>query len=369
MIDGGLSFKWVENPTWQQIESSWQQLLQSIEPMLFRSIAWVKTWATLYKNIDWLLLVLKKDELISASLWNKKHHKRRFGFNATTMHLHHTGIERCDQIWPEYCFPLVKPEHRNQLGKVLVQNVFEFHKDVNEIDTGLMLLADYNLLDTSNTIIDIQFEDKAYVFQQSDGPELESNKFYSKGLRSELKRTKKGLDQNGEHSVSFETNPEKCATLFTDMADQHKTAWGHTSGFYNPDFIAFHTQLITSKVDVQPILATLQQEESILSRHYLLGCGNTLYFYLGVAQKHLASRLKPGIFLHAATIDKLKDLGYSNYDFMGGDFLYKRRFANRTLDLIRARIKSRSIKHVVEKGLKRIYSSMSNRFTKKLVRT
>ena len=133
-----VSFHWQPEPDIEQTAALWAQLSSQIETTLFLSEAWIITWLKSYQRLDWLLSIKLDGEIIALGLFCKQAHRRSFGFHSNVLHLQAVGVPAYDQIWPEYNGLLCSEEHKALIYPRLVQQVFDFHQSVDELDMGLI---------------------------------------------------------------------------------------------------------------------------------------------------------------------------------------------------------------------------------------
>ncbi len=352
MISHELTFTWHKEPLIDDVIHVWQVLAREVHPNVFLSVDWIRAWAESYKAISWQLVVYWNNKLIGCALWREQEHKRPLGFNVTTLHLNHTGEEQKDQIWPEYNGILCLPEYEHTVLSVLIDNIFDTHCHVNEIDTGLCLNSKLEQWTADRYVKDCWLKSQTYIFDK-DISEWQSS--FSKNLKSEINRTQRGLVELGLGEIEFETLPDKCLKMLDEMAELHEQAWGSSSGFLNSEFMRFHHYLIkNSDYDLKPMIVNLVSPSGLLCRHYLLISHETAYFYLGVTKKNVGSRIKLGTYLHAKTIEQLETLGCNKYDFLGGDYRYKSRMANTNYEMSRILFKRATVSFKVERLLKNL---------------
>lgn len=357
-----LEFRWAATPEPSELLAGWQAIAAQAKPSLFLSVDWLAAWLNSYGRPDWLLTVYNNEELIGIAFFCERSHKRPLGINARTLHLNHAGCESRDQIWPEYNQVICLPAYREQIEKELVAATFEYHQQINELDTGLAELSFVKQINTTGFIAEQALAVASFAYDEN---ESSFTKVFSKNLKSEISRTERGLAENGPFEIQIMETPEQVWQQFKAMAPLHQAAWGVTSGFLNPDFMSFHEALIMqSNTALKPIVMNLllkDEPEKIQCSHYLLLQNGIAYFYLGVTNKTLGARIKAGTYLHAKAIEQLKQLGCTRYDFLGGDNRYKRRMSNKVVLMAQYRIKRNLLKFKVEQVLKGLKTKLERK--------
>jgi CelD/BcsL family acetyltransferase involved in cellulose biosynthesis len=113
-------------------------------------------------------------------------------------------------------------------------------------------------------------------------------------------------------------------------------------------FRAFHDDLLAHYAQHGRLwLVGLRQGQNLIAARYLIEARGWLFDYisgLGATDDNL---LNPGLALHMLTIDCAAAAGVKIYDFMGGDYDYKRRMAlveaeQDAVDLIRGNLRGRA---------------------------
>lgn len=348
-----LIFNWVENPSPPSVVKKWLELSNKVQPSLFLTTDWISSWLDTFNRLDWLLEVRVNEVVVALGLFCESYHKRPLGFHALTLHLNMTGSELEDQIWPEYNGLLCLPEYKEQVTSELLSNLFSVHRSIDEFDAGLAEASFLNALNTKSYVQDVQLETNSYLYEAES--QSVSKSPYSASLKRQLKRTKRMLDEQGDVYLEFEFNRDAIKMKFNEMSLLHKRAWGSESGFNNDNFVRFHATMIQKDLEtVKPVMASLIVAGELYARHFIYISNAVAYFYMGVTNKNTDNRIKSGLLLHAETINRLPTFKCNRYDFLGGDYAYKKRFSNNTIPLKRIRIKRSNTKFKLESLLKRL---------------
>lgn len=114
----------------------------------------------------------------------------------------------------------------------------------------------------------------------------------------------------------------------------HQRRWagrGKPGVFASPIFSGFQEHIVARYMaSNRAWLVGLRRGERWLAVRYLLRAGDRLYSYLSGVDTEGEPDLAPGMLLHLLTIDHGVAEGVQVYDFMGGDYEYKRRLALET---------------------------------------
>ena len=119
--------------------------------------------------------------------------------------------------------------------------------------------------------------------------------------------------------------------FFSELAALNNARWrakGQVSTFSNEAIVDFHQRLIgrlwpSGTVD----LVSVRTNDKVVGYLYNFTTENKVYiFQTGFAYED-GSKLSPGTLTHALCIEHYRLRGYSEYDFLAGEALYKRALA------------------------------------------
>jgi CelD/BcsL family acetyltransferase involved in cellulose biosynthesis len=163
-------------------------------------------------------------------------------------------------------------------------------------------------------------------------------------------------------TLQFAQTPEQCVAWLLEDGSWHQQQWGAQSGFNNTEFIRFHEAWILRGFSASLCgYVRLMAGEEIAAGAYYFRDSSRLYFYLGFARDEWGPKVKTGFCLHLAMIRYCYDQGIPLYDFMGGDYAYKRRFGTEGPTLVRCRYKPPSLVNRGEQVLKGVKAQLHDR--------
>ena len=355
-----LHFDWTPPTDWEKVAEDWLVLETAAQPEVFLTWDWVATWQAVYGQTSHVCRVYAKEQLVAMGLWVLKRHERPLGFHTNTLHLQHCGDEQRDQIWPEYNELLCLPAYREVVHRQVLQQL-PLNESINEVDFGVSDTALTSWLCCHDDWLAEQRWDAASIgvklLHYPSFPAYVSS--LSKSFQYQLRRTEKGLLNAGETRIQFAPDLPTCLTWFHEDAVWHKAQWGEQSGFKNQHFVDFHHAWIERafpKQRCQYVRLMVGQEAA--AGAYLLATAQNWYFYLGFAREDWGPKVKTGYYLHLKLIEQCFSLGLSHYDFMGGDYPYKRRFGEPLRHLAGNRYKPINWVNRCEQGLKRLKRCM-----------
>lgn len=378
-----LNFVWrvLTECEWVAVAKDWQVLEGYGAPNIFLSWPWIETWALTYNPAVQVLRVYEADKLVAMGLWAKQMHIRPLGLHVQTLHLHHCGVESLDQIWPEYNELLCLPAYREIVHHLLLKNI-PADLGVTEVDLGVCAERLSQLLVGSELATEIQksvsskwpvplstlrrsfalpwlreerwssVAIEVLVHQWADVDDYLAS--LSSSFRYQLRRAEKGLSRLGPIALRFAGSAKQCEQWLMADAHWHQAQWGEQSGFNNPEFVKFHQAWIARAFDASLCgYVRLMAGDVVVAGAYYFQDASRIYFYLGFARNEWGPKVKTGFCLHLAMIRHCFEQNIAVYDFMGGDYDYKRRFGTEGIRLVRCRYKPGSFLNRGEQLLKR----------------
>ncbi|MEJ2755538.1 MAG: GNAT family N-acetyltransferase [Gammaproteobacteria bacterium] len=324
--------------------------------------SWLITWQDVYAATDYVLRVYEGKQLVAIGLWVVVRHQRPLGFHVNTLHLHHCGNDRKDQIWSEYNELLCLPAYRETVYRQLLNRLPD-NMCLGEVDFGVSDATISPWLCHSGWLAEQRWKTASIGVDISQWSSFESYLTnLSKSFRYQLRRTEKGLQHVNNVTVQFAPNTASCIKWFQEDGKWHKAQWGDQSGFENPEFVAFHLAWIQRAFpNGHCHYVRLLVGDEVAAGAYLFSTEKIWYFYLGFSREDWGPKIKTGYYLHLKIIEHCFNLGIDNYDFMGGDYAYKRRFGQPQRQLVGNRYKPASWVNRFEQGLKLIKKQLIDR--------
>lgn len=369
-----LKFSWQAPTDWAQIEADWLALSAQAHPNIFLTWTWVSTWAKVYDRVTHVLRVFDGRTLVAMGLWAHQFHRRPLGLNVRTLHLHHCGDEAYDQIWPEYNELLCAPGYRVPVHAALLSNL-PTQPRITEVDLGVCearlskLLVAPSLSPTLSKLPgagdgdtpapwlrEQRWSSNAINVPLSHWADFDAYlASLSSSFRYQLRRAEKGLKALGELRLCFAETAEQCTEWLLEDGVWHQQQWGADSGFNNPAFVRFHKAWIARGFAASFCgYCRLMAGDTSVAGAYFFRDHQTVYFYLGFARNEWGPKVKTGFCLHLAMIRYCFDQNIAVYDFMGGDYDYKRRFGAPGMTLVKCRYKPRTLLNQGEQVLKQL---------------
>lgn len=161
-------------------------------------------------------------------------------------------------------------------------------------------------------------------------PKNELPKYKSKQLTANIKRSNKLLSASGTSVVVSENNNDFLTALAL-IAPMHKATWKHESGFYLEEFTHYLTMLASGQDETRLVSALLKTQEHVVAALIGFVHKDTFYYYLSANETNSNNKVKYGLSLHHYVIEWCTKQGINRYDFLAGDYRYKRSFSNETV--------------------------------------
>ena len=337
------------------IEKLWVALEQDADSSFFTSWYWIESWLQVMGPSVSICKVYSAERLVGLGLFVIAREKRHKVLCVTQIRLQSTGDEHQDQVWPEYNGMLVAKGFEVEIYRGLMEFLVEKGGDWDELvigpvdDSLLMPLSrsKYHLVDLWNApsfgvdLVGIRSDGQCYL------DSLSKNTRYQ--IRKAIRQCGDGLSLHWAES-EIEAQQYLCA-----IAKLHKQRWSQDSGFNNDVFVNFHKALIRQCFDKGVIeIVKLQVQGEDVGYLYNFLFKNRVYFYLSGIDLVTASKMKPGLVLHALCIQRHLERGAESYDFLGGYARYKENLGKETGRLAVAAFQKPLLKLRVEQAARRI---------------
>lgn len=321
----------------QQLKTPWLTLQNSADQSFFTSWHWISTWLKYINfNAD-LIRILDGDELVGLGLLCYKQNKK-YGVTSDQVWLNRTGDGKKDQIWLEYNDVLCM-KHRAWAIRAALVDFFETSlPNYDELMIGVSNSEFTEIPRSSNLMQHTCWKTIGYATTLC--PEFEDFDCYLKTLssntRSQIRRTLKLYNERGSVTLSNAISTEQALKMLDEASVLHKVRWGEiNSGFENPEFFKFHTQLVKDNFDLGAIdILKLTIGEKVIGYLYNLIYQDHVYFYLSGINYEQDNRIKPGLLIHSLATVYYARKGFSVYDYMGGEGRYKKSLSSRSTKMI-----------------------------------
>ena len=309
----------------------WNSLFAASDNSFFLSWHWIGTWLAKVRSLSYktfLVEAISGEKTVGLAIFCEKHAYRHKILATKQWHLHKTGDPLLDRIWIEYNDFLVLTEQSASIRRSMWTAIMEYAPDVEEFAIGLSTTTtiDCHRDALPHALSWTQIEDTALGVSIANGFEP----YWStrtRNLRSQLNRSDRLLAESGYRFEATRTTDAFIDT-FHKIAPMHIRQWQDQSGFENGFFTEFFDELARSVVTPSLFSCRLVDNKGEIAAA-VVGFihGQTLYFYLSGQANFTNNKIKPGLSLHRHIIQWCSANNIAYYDFMAGDYRYKRSLA------------------------------------------
>ena len=315
----------------EKLAEKWLTLERNSDCSVFLSWQWIGNWLDVVTDKLFLVEAYHDDKVVGLGFFVETTRKVFGCIPVKQWWLHRTGIQQQDQMWIEYNDFLLDKSCSIAIREEMIKAVADFAPSIKEIIIGLS--ASERLACFTNSFTKLNFLEASLVktngylasLSRLKGDYL--NKTPSKNTRSQITRSKKMLQSQGQLTFEVFSNPQKLVELYAKLANIHIDKWQDTnegSGFSNPIFEGFHKAIALSNTNNTVQIAVLTLNEVELGYLVNFVYNNRVYFYLSALQQNADNKVKIGLTLHSEAIQYYTQQGIESYDFLGGDARYKK---------------------------------------------
>ena len=311
----------------QELAKKWLSISTKVDSNFFLSWDWISSWL-LNCDADILIVEAKeKDKPVALALIGQSSRRVFKLFTVKQWHLNKSGLQKFDQPWIEYNDILAINSHAKQALLAAIVKAPQWQELI--IGMAKQCITDPgDLLSISNRVV---IESIGYRFDFNVGNSELITDSFSKNTRQKLNKNQRSLEQLGKLKFEVVTNTDNILSTLPTIAQWHITRWqdnAQASGFNNKYFSQFVRCLISSNDQVTAQLACLHVGDDKVG--YLLNFidDKQVYFYLSAIDNNFAPSINIGNAMHSLAITHYQSEGMVSYDFLLGDYQYKRSLSN-----------------------------------------
>ena len=245
-----------------------------------------------------------------------------------------SGHTKSDQVWVEFNDIICPDTMKLGCIKALTALVFKRYRNLQLTVSMCHKTAPWEQVCQQNNITYSTLVTLAYRHKLPGAKQDIETQLYnalSANSRQQMRRTQRAITSTFGHITLTEAKHSEQRDYFSALSPLHILKWGGTdegSGFQNPYFVAHHTHLISQSPD-RVALIKVTAGSTLLGYAYYLKDERNIYFYCaGVNEEIATNKVKPGHVLHFLAMAHFAAQGYEAYDFMAGDFRYKKSLSN-----------------------------------------
>ncbi len=335
----------------------WRQVERVFPAGLVNSWDWVETWLNYYGDLvpHWFAVGMSADGPAGLALITRGRCHKRGPITLRTLHIGTAGEPHTDTVRVEHNRLLVDPHHRAAFAHALLRAAVRIERRCDLIMLDAFVPEDAEVFLAADPSF-VAFPEPCHYANlaalRTQGHTV------LEGLRrhtvAKIRRTIRRLEeQHGPLRVEWATTLPQAEAIFAELRDLHQERWerqGQPGVFASPRFTGFHEELIRRlHPQGRAVLARVVAGDRTVGCDYgLVEHGRILGYQWGLASFEDA-RLSPGLVVGALVMQEALERGFTEYDWLAGDVLYKRELSTCSRTLITARAIRGSRMHVLDR--------------------
>jgi hypothetical protein len=185
--------------------------------------------------------------------------------------------------------------------------------------------------------------------------EMDFMKLLSANKRSQIRRSIKQYELDGNVEVDESRNLDEALAMFDEMVALHQKEWqrrGEPGVFSNNYMLRFHKALIRSRFDRGEIqLLKIGTDSKVIGYLYsFVYCGDVLFYQSGFNYE-AENVYRPGLVSHYYAVLHNAGRGAKTYDFLAGEAEYKKSLSTDTTPMYWMRWIRRRPRYYFEKNV------------------
>jgi hypothetical protein len=315
-----------------EIRNKWCALATDSQPTPFLDWSWISSWLDSLPCLPKLLEASMNSQVVGLALFCIRSKNILPGVEIKQLWLHRNGQQAYDQTWIEHNDFLLHYDYADIVRQAMLKYLKSDTSQWNELYLGMATEKVVKSFCSVLTHMRTEINSANYIAELSEINSLEDYLAHlSKNTRSQITRTKKLLEQQGELKLNWlQVNKDKIHAL-KEVAIIHKKKWETTafgSGFDNPTFVMFHQNMLLQH-DKVARLYCLSLDQEALGYIYILKSNSDWYFYLSAMTYSPDNRVKIGLLAHSLMIEEAIKNNATSYSFLAGEARYKRSMSNK----------------------------------------
>ncbi len=346
------------------LEQQWRELASRSDASFFLSWAWIGTWlSTLPRHIRPQLVTATATSgphagrVVGMALMVERIIRRRGIFFVRKRMLHTTGTAELDALMIEYNGVLTDRAHP-QAHEAVLHFLAQPARAWEELHLPALARAPHPAT-LSDPRLAVQHR-AAPTFQvgldavRANGDYLA---LLHRDTRYQIRRGLRELGAHGAVTLSLAKTTDEALAYLDAMATLHQATWtarGHSGAFANEATARFHRQLVSQHftTGTLQLLALRVGDEAIAYLYNFVHNGHVCNYQSGIDYAPRWSKSHPGLIAHALAIELNAKAGMDLYDFMFGDYRYKRQLSTQQAELHWLELQRPSWKFRLENSLR-----------------
>jgi CelD/BcsL family acetyltransferase involved in cellulose biosynthesis len=323
----------------ERLGDDWDRLWRLTDPPApMLESAWVRRWWQVHgRGVEPLVAVLR-DAAGAPAAVAPLYRRRTFDRLAAglrTIQIVGMGEREADEVVGEYHSWLGAPDARDELSEKLADHLAADRRWDRLRLTNLSpesMVIERLVEKLRPQAVEVEVRRLPTFFSPALPLDAYIGAITSSKQRHKLRRAMKEANTRGLEFVRA-GSLEEARTMFGELARLHQHQWvarEKLGVFSGPVYRSFHEDMLPHYARTGRLwLVGLRDGKTKVFKavRYLLESHGRLYDYISGLEGTEDNVLNPGLVLHMHTIDAAAKAGVKTYDFMGGDYEYKRRMA------------------------------------------
>lgn len=318
----------------------WRELETRADTSFFNTWLWIGAWlAGVEPHLAPCLLTVRRGDIIVGLAVACRRQHRRFGFlPVRAWHLSETGQPELDAITVEYNDVLAERDDAEAITQALLSASFSLDGGVDEVRASgsLRRLPEGALAHTVvRTTVQPAYQVNLAAINASGGDYLA---FLKQRQRYLVRKSLKRLGSPQPLRVEAARDLAQGRAYLAELKRLHNVYWharGAVGAFALPFQDGLHDRLLSQGLeDGRVALLKVAQGDTVLGYfYYFCHRGWVHYYQSGVDYEKFNASDSPGLAAHALAIEHFRAAGHQVYDFMIGDYQYKRTLSTEELPM------------------------------------
>lgn len=351
--------------TFDHLRETWESVERSCPSIYFQSSSWQHTWHELgqkhaYRPRIALLATSSQPRALTSFSIRRQYYLKVWPVRA--LYFNSSGRDSFDVVCSEHCEPLLPQGEQSEVLTELFR-ALRAREGIDEFVIRAVPLSMLEHFEVASASLGLQLvEEKRAPNYWVNLQRLRSEKqSYLMTLKPRTRRIVKNdfegyIQKFGSLSVTRAAGVAEAIQWFDSLAQlnvQRLTQKGIKSSFNLPFLKEFHHRLITYAFDKGEIeLLKISFGQQTLGYVYGFLCNSEIFVYQSGFDFSLDPQLRPGLITHHCAIEHYFARGLNRYDFLAGEYQYKRSLSNEQDTLLWLRIRSRKAVFTIDSALR-----------------
>jgi len=335
---GAVAIRWIRSSDAATAERTWKELESRLGGGgLACSWLWTGTWLEHYGDLvphRFAVGEIGGAECGIALVTNGVQ-RRRGPFRVRSVHLGTAGEPPTESVYVEYNRVLVEPDHRAGFAAALLAEL-RSDPDWHELtldgfapeDAEPFLAAELRLEGRREVC-------PTTVLRKADETGGDVIGILRSSTRKKLRRSFRAL---GDVRAEWAETPEEALEILEELILLHQTRWtrtGHRGVFASPRVAGFHRALVRRLAATGGVvLFRASAASGTVGCEYGFIEGDRVLLYQSGLAGHPDRQVRPGFVADVLCMQACYERGFSEYDFLAGESIYKHQLSTDARELV-----------------------------------